>query len=628
MSRRASPSRAPLARCAALVVGLALVACRDEADPRPPAVRTTIRIDGKRALGDLADPARPRWAMDGTWVVQETRTAHAGTWDRPMTFPIAVSGDLAVTAAFATEAGPLEDRDDVRVVYELRLRAPGRDELLATVQDTLHDSAHTWREVRARARVAPSERAELAVVARQIGNVASGSKARPLFAVPTAVERSGERRNVLIVSVDTLRADHLGFHGYARPTSPHLDALVAGGAVFEHAISTSPWTLPSYGTLFTGLEPARHRAGISARREAAFGQDRDEVSGDYQALAGDAATMAELFAAQGYATAAFVSNPYLDPGSGIDRGFGTFAQYLNRAAAGVELATRWIREHDDQPWFVFLHLMDPHTPYTPPPPYGTRFAGREFAAVEGWPPSIDVLRAQAPDPALKSLLVDFYDGEIAYTDEQIGRLLRDIGFPAQRERTIVVFHSDHGEEFWEHGLFEHGHALFEESLHVPLAFVAPGLVPAGTRVAPRISTVDVFPTVLELAGIPVPGGLDGRSLVPAWAAEPSGAALEPRACLSEATLYGPRELKSWSRSDEKLVTDGAARSLLFDLATDPLEQHDVSAANAARVQALRELFRARAERTQHAAAAGAGAAFDRERRAELERLGYPGGEPK
>ncbi len=618
----------PIVSCAVLIALLSLAACRDEADPRPPPVRTTIRIDGKRALGDLADPKRPRWNLDGTWVVQETRDAHAGAWDRVMTFPIAVSGDLTVSAAFATGSLP-PGGEDVRATFELRLRAPGRNELLATAESSLYATSHAWHDVRARARVAPSERAELAVVARLVGNVAAPPTAHPLFAVPLATPRASERRNVLIVSVDTLRADHMGFHGYARPTSPHVDALVARGAVFERAISTSPWTLPSYGTLFTGLEPARHRAGLSARREAAFGHGRDDAHGDYQKLAGDVATMAGIFAAQGYATAAFVSNPFLDPEIEIDRGFGEFAQYLNRAEAGVELASRWVESRDGAPWFLFLHLMDPHTPYAPPPPFGAQFAGRDFAAVEGWPPSIAEVRARDPDQALKDLLVDFYDGEIAYTDAQIGRFLDSLRASGALDRTIVVFHSDHGEEFWEHGSFEHGHALYEESLHVPLAFVAPGLVPAGLRVARRTSTVDVFPTVLELAGIAVPAGLDGQSLVPLFAAPRADPGLAARPCLSEATLYGPRELKSWSTAAQKLLTDGAARTQFFDLAADPRELRDLAPQRAERAQELRDLLRARAETTRRASAsASESAAFDRERRAEIEKFGYPGGEPK
>ncbi|MCY2960817.1 MAG: sulfatase [Planctomycetota bacterium] len=603
-------------------------ACAPERKPAPASERVTVRLDLERVRAGLADPNRPRWDFDGTWVLQETRDAVRAAWGEPVAFPVLEKGTLEVACAFAVAgAAPANARE--RIAFEVRLVASGRDEVVSSSECTLAEAAEAWHELHGRVRVDARGATELSVVARWLGSEPPPEGARPVHAVPHARAVQPERRNVLVISVDTLRADHLGFHGYARPTSPRLDAFVARGAVFEQAISTSPWTLPSYGTLFTGLEPARHRAGLSARREAAFGQDRDAASGDYQALVAEAPTLAGTFAAAGWSTGAFVSNPFLDPASGIDRGFESFAQYLNRAQAGVDLASRWIEARGGAPWFLFLHLMDPHTPYTPPAPYDTRFRSGSFRAAPGYPPSLDQLRAAEPSREMKDLLVDSYDGEIAYTDAQIGRFLDFLRDRGELDRTIVVLHADHGEEFWEHGSFEHGHSLNEESLHVPLAFVAPGLVAGGLRIRERTSTVNVFATVLELAGLAVPAANDGASLAGSLRADRApGARAEPRPCISEATLYGPRERKAWSTATEKFITDGAAGNQLFDLATDPLERVDLSADRADRGAELRTLLRRRTRALLEQRGAGEEAEFDRDRRADLERLGYPGADPK
>ncbi len=615
----------------ALALALAaacLASCGQDPRPSPATERILVQVDRARAFRRAVVPSHPAWDADRVAILQETREGLRGAWGQPVSFPVAVSGQLEVTAALAVDIqlgeGPLG-----RVALDLRLRASGRDELLATGEFDLESAAQGWQEVHARTRIAPDEEAEFVLVARWLGAEPAPESARPIHAAPRAVAVQAGRRNVLIVTVDTLRADHLGFHGYARATSPRLDAFVARGAVFERAISTSPWTLPAYGTLFTGLEPARHRVGISARREGAFGEDHDDRPGDFQALVCETPTLAEAFAAGGWTTGALVSNPFLFSASRIDRGFDSFAGYVNRAEAGVELAERWIAARGDAPWFLMLHLMDPHTPYTPPAPYDTQFSSRSFRTVEKYPPANEDVRAGGLTQAEKDLLVDSYDGEIAYTDAQIGRLLDFLQARGALDRTIVVLHSDHGEEFWEHGSFEHGHTLYDEVLHVPLAFVAPGIVAPGLRIPGRTSTVDVFATLLQLAGLPVPAGIDGFGRAAALSVDrPLQAGLDPRPCISEAMLYGERELKSWSNATEKLVTDGARRSELYDLEADPREKTDIAAERAARVRELRDELRRRARTLRALFPVDDAASFGRDARGDLERLGYPGADPK
>jgi arylsulfatase A-like enzyme len=399
-----------------------------------------------------------------------------------------------------------------------------------------------------------------------------------------------------------------------------MDGLEARGVRFDQAISTAPWTLPSYGSLFTALLPARHRAGVSTLRESSFGDGRTLENGDYEALAADCATLAERFRDAGFATAGIVSNPYFDAVTRIQRGFASWTQYKNRASAGVELARGWIEAQGDAPWFLFLHLDDPHGPYTPPAPYDERFAGRSIASIQGWPPSLDELRAKTPSAEIQKLSADLYDGEIAYTDEQIGALIAFLDTRGEMARTLVVLHSDHGEELWDHGSTEHGHTLHEELLHVPLAFVMEGRLSPEKRIAQRTSTVDVAPTILELCGLPPIPDADGTSLVPLL----EGRAVEPRPCLSEALLYGPREQKAWSTAGEKLITDAARTTQLFDLAADPHEERDLAGVRPDRADKLRTGLIARWSCLRKGSTSRP-AEFDAEKRRELEKYGYPGG---
>jgi arylsulfatase A-like enzyme len=624
-SARASRDRTPLA-----VLGLALAAfagCGSDAQitPDPLARRETIQLDRKQIHARTVDDPGTAGAVPAV-IVKESHDAVSAGFGESVVFPLRASGALEISAAFAARvpAGGSTERAGT-IVRELRLRSGGRETVLATEERTLSDSNSSWSELRARVRVDPGVATDLVAVARWQGSEPMPADVAVLHAVPRAVAVRKQARNVLVISVDTLRADHLGFHGYERATSPRLDAFVARGTVFDAAISTSPWTLPAYGTLFTGMEPAHHRVGISARREAAFGEDNDAEGGDYQSLAEGVATLAGTFAQAGWFTGAIVANPHLDPGSGVDVGFDTFAQYLESAEVGAQLTERWIDARGETPWFLLVHFMDPHMPYAAPPPYDTQFARATWpASVEGSPKLMD-LRAAEPDQRMKDHLFDAYDGEIAYTDAQIGRVLDFLRARGELDRTLVVVHADHGEEFWEHGDVGHGQSVHEELIHVPLAFVAPGLVAEGRRIPSRTSMVHVFATLLDLSGIPLPEGTDSVSLVPQLRPGGESAISMPaRACISESTLYGPREQKSWSLGAEKFITDGAVHSSLYDLDADPLERDDTAGAQPDRVRELNTELRRRTRLLLERGLGQRSAEFDAERRAELERLGYPG----
>jgi arylsulfatase A-like enzyme len=426
--------------------------------------------------------------------------------------------------------------------------------------------------------------------------------------------------NVLVISVDTLRADHLSCYGYSRKTSPNIDALVARGAVFEDAYSSAPWTLPSYGSLFTGLLPADHRAGVVREREDAWGRDETPAGRTTDHLCADVPTLAEMLSAQGYQTAGFVCNPFLGAASGLSRGFQEYTSYQYNSQNGVDLALEWIGGRTKARWFLFLHVIDPHMPYAPPAGFDTRFAKTPIDDLKQYPPDLTALRAKEPDAATKQMLVDYYDGEIAFTDAQIGRLVKALDDQALLQNTLVVFHSDHGEEFWEHGSCDHGHTQYQELLHVPFALVLPGKIQAGQRVASRVRTLDLLPTVAQYVGFKAPAGIEGQSLVPVLQGRESA----DRPCISEGILHGTREIKAIQSGTMKVIASGAGTNVTFDLEKDPGEKQDIAGETEGPTLKIRADLKAHQDKAKARPCQSAPLELDEAARNRLNTIGYGG----
>jgi arylsulfatase A-like enzyme len=391
--------------------------------------------------------------------------------------------------------------------------------------------------------------------------------------------------NVLLVSLDTLRADAVGAYGAARATTPRLDReLAAAGTMFSHAVAPFPMTLPSHLSLLTGLYHRHH--GVRRLGEA---------------LAPAVTTLAESFREAGYATAAFTEDGFLIADSGVARGFELYEE--NAAPKGTGHAfetfgrgTAWIRAHGDRPWLVFLHTYQVHAPYLPPEAYQRLFVepGTTTAGIDG-----DRLH---------------YRQSARVADDALGGVLDAI--PPD---TLVVLFSDHGEEFLEHGQRFHGYQLFEETLHVPLVVRWPGRVPAGRRVDAPVSLVDVMPTVLYLADLPARTGLDGRNLAPLFASGPT----EERAAVSEAMsaeTVRTTDLVS-ARTARAACTRHVATGALdcYDLIADPGEHARLPAGDepAPLVRAL-DAFLA----SPVGPIGASGGALDDATRRRLEALGY------
>ena len=408
-----------------------------------------------------------------------------------------------------------------------------------------------------RARVAAS----LAIVALAAGVVS---------ALPLAMgRRAAGRPSLVLVSLDTLRADRLGIMGYARPTSPLLDRLAAEGAVFERAFSAAPWTLPSHASLFTSLLPYDH------------GVLRVENRVRPRLL-----LLAERLRDAGYRTAAFTGGGYVSWGYGFDQGFEVFVDHSEGAEGGPERiadgAIGWARARRGTPFFLLVHTYEIHGPYTnadfaDPADRGRLPTGRSEPA-EG------VLRD--PTAAERRYIADLYDGDVRRADRVIGGLLESMAREGLLDGAIVVVTSDHGEDLWDHDAGDtpaHGHSLYEEILHVPLLVRAPGRVPAGCRIRTPVSLLDLAPTLLDLSGLPPEPSFAGHSLAEAVlaCAEP-----QPSAVLAEGIRYGDERFSRREADLKAIVTPTPPGVELYDLALDPAERDNRAAAPGDRERAL------------------------------------------
>ena len=401
-----------------------------------------------------------------------------------------------------------------------------------------------------------------------------------------------ERPNLLLLSIDTLRADHVSSHGYPRPTTPTLDEIARNGTRLARAKSVAPWTLPSFATTFTGRHPTRHGAG-------AVGPVRDIGAQPPRILSPTVPTLGEVLRDAGYRTHAVTSNPYLKLGP--LRGFEPYVCKAVRADRIGALTREWIaREVDDVgPWALWVHFNDPHEPTLAADAYLRQIGvGPE---VIGDPHRGDLVRwgdrekgthlgnraSESEALDLLRIKIALYDATIRQVDTEIARILEALQRHGELRDTLVVVWSDHGEEFldhaeegaaWRHdprGIWGigHGHTLFEEQLHVPWILMGPG-VAANRVIDEQISLVDFMPTVLGLLDLGAPAGMDGVDRGP-WMADRQRRDLPAPA---EALAYGP-DWMAWSDGRWKLVTDRlGVPKLLYDLENDPFELHDRVAA--------------------------------------------------
>ncbi|MEN8164225.1 MAG: sulfatase [Acidobacteriota bacterium] len=384
--------------------------------------------------------------------------------------------------------------------------------------------------------------------------------------------------NIVLVVIDALRADHLSHYGYHRDTAGAIDDFVASSTRFADCSSQAPWTNPSVASLFTGLNTARHRTNT-------FGA----------ALPTDFTTLAESLQSNGWTTAAVSFNPGVRSELDFDQGFETYDEFLGKATAYphmeemVSRVATWLDEQPQQPFFLYLQPMNVHGPYRVPKEARSnvlgRPPGREFRYYGDLMNGIlrkgkFESRDQVPGPYLESL-IDKYDTAIRYSTDQLGELFAVLSRHQLYEDTLIIVTADHGEELFDHGGFSHGWSLHRESLHVPLFIKLPGQSDGGVVEAP-VELIDLYPTILEAAGILTDLDLDGRSLVPLILGKADPESDQEPERLTQTAWKGRCVARGISAQGFRLIeiernyerVKNVIR--MYDLAGDPREEEDVS----------------------------------------------------
>jgi choline-sulfatase len=408
-------------------------------------------------------------------------------------------------------------------------------------------------------------------------------------------ERGVEKPNVLLITLDTTRADHLGAYGYPGVETPNIDALARRGVLFAQATSPAPLTLPAHSSILTGTYPTYHGVRVNGNT----------------ALSPSQTTIAETLKERGYATGAWVAAFVLDGRWGLNQGFdvyddrfdlgkykhldlGTVQRPANEV---VDAALAWLDVHKQGPFFAWVHLYDPHTPYEPPEPFHSKYEGR----------------------GLRGL----YDGEIAFTDQQVGRCLSWLRTQGIEDRTVVVVMGDHGEALGSHGEASHGYFVYDYALRVPFLLATPVAPLHGIRIDAQVSSVDLLPTLFELLGIEIPARVHGRSLVPVMldpardaVAYAYGESMTPNLQFGWSSLHTLRSTRY------KLIK--APHPELYDLAADPGEATNVIGRHPAVAEELMQRLDRLMAETGKGAPEPEAADLDKETRERLAALGYVG----
>jgi len=395
--------------------------------------------------------------------------------------------------------------------------------------------------------------------------------------------------NVLLVSIDTCRADHLSCYGYQRSTTPNIDGVARDGAMFKSALTPVPLTKPAHCSMFTGTYPSTHGVHFNSSSEH---------------LAASHATLAKVLRPAGYQTAAFIGGFPLDARFGLNRGFDTYDGHFDNSGSKAldqehdaekvsRRALAWLEDHAQKPFFLFLHFYDAHVPYVPHPPYTSPYAD---------------------DP---------YAGEIAYIDHCIGQVLDRLRALGVYDNTLLIITGDHGEGLGEHGETKHGYFVYQSTLHVPLVVRAPRCR-QGIEVDGNVSLVDIVPTVLDLVGLKVPASVEGVDLRAALEGGPAPDRRRPVCAESlEASTFGCSPLHGIVEGTWKYIM--APRPELYDLAHDPGERTNLESKEVQVAKRLRGRLEAMFQELEAAAPPRVATRVDPEALMRLQSLGYVGG---
>jgi len=369
-----------------------------------------------------------------------------------------------------------------------------------------------------------------------------------------------KKPNVILITLDTTRADHLGCYGYSRPTSPNLDRFAEEAVLYTRCISTCSWTLPAHASLFTGKfttsHGAKHDPNGPLHLADAVDEDRSRVNIRARGLSPYEMTLAEVLKREGYSTAGIVGGPWMKVIFGLDKGFEYYDDSQISTSGGRpanlvnDSAFEWLDRQGDRPVFLFLNYFDPHYPFEPPEEYARKFVG----------PDVDLSLEKQPE----DVKIALYDAEILYMDECLERLFDKLKKDGLYKNSMIVITADHGELLGDHGLWGHGKHLTQAEIHVPLMIKYPGdLVPA-SRLDQYVQTVDIFAMILNQLRIPLPENIQGE--VPPAVTHP---------IMSETFPLRSSHQRALFEDDFKLVWHDRGRDELFNIKRDPRELHNL-----------------------------------------------------
>jgi len=473
--------------------------------------------------------------------------------------------------------------DDSGVSYRIHVRDQTRDTVV--LNDRLCSFGLAWKERKIDLERWSGQEVDLIFESMLDPPVATSAPTKPVttcwgdLALRSRVANTN-RPNIVVILLDTLRPDHMETHGYGRPTSPNIDAVAKNGVVFENAISTSPWTDPSILSLMTGLypsdvwEPSPHEKAIK------------------KPLPDGVSTLAELLQREGYFTIAASDHPGVNVRR-FGQGFDVYAALLHvnvwigwhetGARKVLTQLEQLIKGRGGSGLFFYLHLIYPHAPYNPPPEYKKLSGSGEYRV----------------EQSNRNGLLNLYDSEIMLTDAVVGAFQRLLADNQLTDDLILFILSDHGEGFWEHGLFEHGNSLYNELLRFTLIVHAPGRLPAGVRVDDVVSMVDVLPTILELTGIEAPQDIRGQSLLPLISEDAGSERLAYSEFPHKEDYYLAYAIQSGSY--KIIFGQNEPKELMrFDLDNDPLELQPLKGLDLSQEGSLLdELNRIRSSATEH-----------------------------
>ena len=435
----------------------------------------------------------------------------------------------------------------------------------------------------------------------------------------------GPPPNVLLLAIDTLRGDHLGCYGAENVSTPNIDALAADGVLFSRCYATAPWTLPSFASIYTGLRPWRHGA----------------VGGPHLALADSLTTLAERFAAAGYATSAAITINYVSAECGMDQGFGRFVDLSRSGSAdqGLRVTNAGVKNIAAAaagPFLQLLHWFDVHAPYTPPPPFDRMYyQGDEKAPGD---PITDMLmsdrnRAANRDGGMYDWLegvtdIEFpsrqYEAGVTCVDSHVGRILDTLREEGAYDRTLIVLFADHGEHLGEHDIWFTHSLPYVEALRVPLIVKLPLGREAGRVVEEPVSTLDILPTLIDAAGLDEADDIDGRSLASLLlgkAGRGVSLTLSEQGGLDD---VWSKSLVEWPWQLVLLHDADGERLELYDLGADPAAENDLAAAEPVTVDRLRAKLGEYVDESSPVVVGGGGKAveLDEDSRRRLRSLGY------